>query len=120
MRLVYKITLTFIAPLVITLGLWGWLSYRTMSSRIHKDTDMILKDYSDNIIARKLSGQELPDRFNGAYNTYYIKEVTEDYALENPSVYYGDAEAYLKSQEDFASSRIRRQVFSDREGRYDR
>lgn len=118
MRLVYKITLTFIAPLVITLGLWGWLSYRTMSSRIHKDTDMILKDYSDNIIARKLSGQELPDRFNGAYNTYYIKEVTEDYALENPSVYYGDAEAYLKSQEDFASSRIRRQVFSDREGRY--
>ena len=93
MRLVYKITLTFIAPLVITLGLWGWLSYRTMSSRIHKDTDMILKDYSDNIIARKLSGQELPDRFNGAYNTYYIKEVTEDYALVNPAGYYGDAEA---------------------------
>ena len=76
MKLVYKITLTFAIPLVITLALWGWLSYRTMSQRIHKDTDMILKDYSDAIIARKLSGQELPDRFNGAYNTYYIKEVS--------------------------------------------
>jgi hypothetical protein len=49
-----------------------------MSDRIHKDTDMILKEYSDDIIARKLSGAELPDRFNGAYNTYYIREVTPD------------------------------------------
>ena len=116
MKLVYKITLTFAIPLVITLALWGWLSYRTMSQRIHKDTDMILKDYSDAIIARKLSGQELPDRFNGAYNTYYIKEVSEGYAQDNPVISYGDAEVYLKSQEDFASSRIRRQIFMDNSG----
>ena len=116
MKLVYKITLTFAIPLVITLALWGWLSYRTMSQRIHKDTDMILKDYSDAIIARKLSGQELPDRFNGAYNTYYIKEVSEGYAQNNPVISYGDAEVYLKSQEDFASSRIRRQIFMDNSG----
>ena len=105
-------------PLVITLALWGWLSYRTMSGRIHKDTDMILKDYSDQIVSRKLSGQEMPDRFNGAYNTYYIKEVTPEYAADNPSPYYGEAEAYIRSQEDFASSRIRRQVFSDNAGNY--
>ena len=105
-------------PLVITLALWGWLSYRTMSDRIHKDTDMILKDYSDQIVSRKLSGQEMPDRFNGAYNTYYIKEVTPEYAADNPSPYYGEAEAYIRSQEDFASSRIRRQVFSDNAGNY--
>ena len=36
MRLVYKITLTFIAPLVITLGLWGWLSYRTLFDQLSK------------------------------------------------------------------------------------
>ena len=105
-------------PLVVTLGLWGWLSYRTISDTIHKDTDMILKDYSDQIVSRKLSGQELPDRFNGAYNTYYIKEVTPEYAAENPSPYYGEAEAYIRSQEDFASSRIRRHVFSDKDGNY--
>lgn len=105
-------------PLVLTLSLWGWLSYRTMSERIHRDTDMILKDYSDQIVSRKLSGQELPDRFNGAYNTYYIKEVTPEYAAENPSPYYGEAEAYIRSQEDFASSRIRRQVFGDKDGNY--
>jgi signal transduction histidine kinase len=89
-----------------------------MSERIHKDTDMILKDYSAEIIARKLSGAQMPDRFNGVYNTYYIKEVSEEYALDHSEVYYGDAEAYLKRQEDFASSRIRRQVFSDNEGRF--
>ena len=118
MKLIYKIMLSLSIPLVITLALWGWLSYRTMSGRIHKDTDMILKDYSDQIVSRKLSGQEMPDRFNGAYNTYYIKEVTPEYAADNPSPYYGEAEAYIRSQEDFASSRIRRQVFSDNAGNY--
>ena len=118
MKLIYKIMLSLSIPLVITLTLWGWLSYRTMSGRIHKDTDMILKDYSDQIVSRKLSGQEMPDRFNGAYNTYYIKEVTPEYAEDNPSPYYGEAEAYIRSQEDFASSRIRRQVFSDNAGNY--
>ncbi len=118
MKLVYKITMTFMIPLVVTLGLWGWLSYRTMERNIHADTDLILRDYSDNIIARKLSGAELPERFNGAYNTYYIKEVVREYAAAHPAVEYKDTEAYIKSQEDFASSRMRTQIFMDRDGRY--
>ncbi len=120
MKLVYKISLTFILPLVLALGLWGWLSYRTMERKIHADTDMILKTYSDDIIMRILSGRELPERFNGAYNTYYIEELTPEFAATHPAVEYGEAEAYLLSQEDFASSRIRRQVFEDGEGRFRR
>ena len=118
MRLVYKIMLSFLAPLVITLGLWGWLSYSTMTRKIHADTDLILKDYAEDIIMRKLSGREMPERYNGAYNTYYIREVSEEYAAENPVAMYDEAEAFLRSQEDFASSRVRSQVFMDNEGRY--
>lgn len=118
MRLVYRITLSLVVPLVLTLGIWGWLSYRTMSARIHEDTDMILKEYSDDIISRMLSGAELPERFNGAYNTYHIREVTPEYASSSPAVSYLDSEAYLISQEDFASSRVRKQIFVDKDGRY--
>ena len=118
MKLVHKIALTLIVPLVVTLGIWGWLSYRTMAARIHADTDMILKEYSDNIISRMLSGAELPERFNGAYNTYYIKKVSPEYAASNPAVVYDDAEAYLRSQEDFASSRVRKQIFVDKDGQH--
>lgn len=118
MKLIYRITLTFIIPLVITLGLWGWFSFRTMERKILADTDLILKDYSDEIIMRKLSGRELPDRFNGVYNTYYIKEVTSEYAAENPSVVYEETEAFLRKQEEFASSRIRKQIFMDKNGQY--
>ena len=118
MRLVYKIMLSFLAPLVITLGLWGWLSYSTMTRKIHADTDLILKDYAEDIIMRKLSGREMPERYNGAYNTYYIREVSEEYAAENPVALYDEAEAFLRSQEDFASSRVRSQVFMDGEGKY--
>ena len=118
MKLVYKIILTFMIPLVLTLGLWGWLSYRTMSQRIHADTDLILKDYSDEIIMRLLSGKELPERFNGAYNTYYIEHLTAEQAASLEAVQYGEAEVFLRSQEDFASSRIRRQVFQDNNGNF--
>ena len=118
MRLVYKIMLSFTVPLVVTLGLWGWLSYSTMTRKIHADTDLILKDYAEDIIIRKLSGREMPERFNGAYNTYYIREVTAEYAAENPMAVHDEAEAYLRSQEEFASSRVRSQVFMDDKGRY--
>ena len=118
MKLVYKVILTLIIPLILTLGVWGWLSYKTMSEKIHDDTDMILKEYSDNIIMRLLSGKELPDRFNGAYNTYYIENIDQETAESCPAVEYGDAEIFLKSQEDFAGSRTRSQIFTDNEGNY--
>ena len=118
MKLVYRITLSLMVPLVLTLGIWGWLSYSTMARKIHADTDLILKEYAEEIIMRKLSGRELPDRFNGVYNTYYIREVTAEYAEENPVAVYDEAEAYLKNQEDFASSRVRSQVFMDSDGNY--
>jgi signal transduction histidine kinase len=118
MKLLYKITLTLLVPLSLTIGIWGWLSYRTMLKKIHADTDLILKSYSSDIIMRLLSGKELPERFNGAYNTYYIQSLTPEEAAESPAVEYGEAEAFLKSQEDFASSRIRSQIFQDNEGNF--
>ncbi len=120
MKLVYKIILTLMIPLIVTLGLWGWLSYRTMSDKIHADTDLILKDYSDHIILRLLSGKEMPERFNGVYNTYYLEYLTPEQAESYPPVEYVEAEVMLKSQEEFASSRVRRQVFEDNEGNFRR
>lgn len=118
MKLVYKIILTLLVPLTLTIGIWGFLSFRTMSDKIHADTDLILKDYSNNLIMRLLSGKELPERFNGAYNTYYIQTITPEEAAESPAVEYGETEAFLKSQEDFASSRTRSQIFQDKDGNF--
>ncbi|MBQ2134545.1 MAG: hypothetical protein II203_02415, partial [Phascolarctobacterium sp.] len=41
-------------------------------------------------------------------------------ASESPAVVYGEAEAFLRSQEDFASSRTRSQIFQDSDGNYHR
>ncbi len=118
MKLLYKVSLSLAVPLAFALGLWGWLSYRTMERKIDAETDIILREYSDAIISRMLSGTRLPERFNGVYNTYYITEVTPEYAAEHPAVDYRDAETYIMNQEDFASSRMRTQIFMDGEGRY--
>ncbi len=53
MKLIYKISLSLSIPLVVTLALWSWLSYRTMEKKIHADTDLILRDYSAGLIARR-------------------------------------------------------------------
>ncbi len=118
MKLVYKISLGLSVALVVTLALWGWLSYHTMQGKIHEDTDLILRDYAEQIILRKLAGNELPDRFNGVYNTYYIVEVTPEYAAEHPTPEYRDTETYMVTQEEFAGSRMRTQVFMDNDGKY--
>lgn len=120
MKLIYKVILTLIVPLALTIGAWGWLSYRTMSRKIHAETDLILRSYSDDIIMRILSGKELPERFNGAYNTYYLEVLTPEEAEELPAVEYGMAEVFLKSQEDFSSSRTRSQIFQTEDGGYRR
>lgn len=35
MRLVHRIILSVLVPMILTLGLWGWLSFRTMERKIH-------------------------------------------------------------------------------------
>ncbi len=113
MKLVHRVLLTFIIPIVLLLGLWGWLSYRTMVDKIYNDMDVILSDYAEGIISGKLSGQELPERFNGVYNTYYLREVTPEYAEEHDDIVYSDAEVMLRNQHNLTSSRTRTQVFKD-------
>ena len=120
MRLIYKIMLSLAIPLVVTLGLWGWLSYVTMEKKIHADADLILKDYSDDIIMRILAGKKLPERFNGVYNTYFIEDITPEQAASYPAVEYTEAEVGLRDMEEFASSRVRKQVFVDADGTYRR
>lgn len=118
MKLIYKVLLTFIVPLVVTLGLWGWFSYRTMSDKISSDYDKILTDYAEGIVARKLSGEQLPERFNGVHNTYILREVASEYALSRPAISFSDSDAHLFGQEDLADSRLRTQIFHDGQGRY--
>lgn len=120
MRLIYKIMLSLAFPLIVTLGLWGWLSYVTMEKKIHADADLILKDYSDDIIMRILAGKRLPERFNGVYNTYFIEDITPEQAASYPAVEYTEAEVGLRDMEEFASSRVRKQVFVDADGTYRR
>ena len=54
------------------------------------------------------------------WNSYITNTLTPEEAAESPAVEYGEAEAFLKSQEDFASSRTRSQIFRDSEGNFRR
>lgn len=48
---------------------------------VNDEVDDALEDYSEIIIIRALAGEELPSRNTASNNQYFLKEVTEEYAV---------------------------------------
>ena len=60
MHLIYRIALRLTAVLLPLMALWGAFFYFTMVDEIRDEADDALEDYSEMIISRILSGEELP------------------------------------------------------------
>lgn len=118
MKLIYKISLSLSAVLLVFVTLWGIIFFNAMSSEINDETDDMLEEYSKDIIMRWLSGVRLLSTDNGTNNTYYIKRISQEYAESVPGIEYEVADIYIASQSEHEPARIRRQVFMDSDGMY--
>ena len=67
---------------------------------------------------RALAGQDLPSASDGSNNTYYLKEVTAEYARATPRIRYTDALIYIKERKETEPARILLTIFKDSEGNY--
>lgn len=118
MKLLYRITSRISLALLILFAVWGTVFYFIMIDEINDETDDALEDYSEYIITRALAGEKLPDKDNGTNNSYHIKEVTEEYALQNPGVQYIDEMVYIYTKKETEPARTLKTIFKDRENRY--
>ena len=118
MRLLLKITAWLAVALTILLTGWAFCFYLATVDEINDETDDSLVDYSDGLIIRKLSGVELPSDDNGTNNTYYIKEVTRDYAMSRPWITFEYQEVFMSAKSEFESARILTRIFRDSEDRF--
>ena len=118
MKLLLKITAWLALALSVLLTGWAVCFYLATVDEINDETDDSLIDYSDGLIIRKLAGVELPSDDNGTNNTYYIKEVTEEYAMSRPWISFEYLEVFISAKSEFESARVLDRIFRDSEDRF--
>lgn len=118
MKLIYRIVLRLFFILTVVLTVWGSLFYIAIIDEVNDEVDDSLEDYSENIITRALAGQELPIQSDGTNNSYYLTEVTPEYAGMTGHIRYSDEEIYITEKKETEPARVLKTIFKDQEGRY--
>ncbi|MDL2241710.1 HAMP domain-containing histidine kinase [Bacteroidales bacterium OttesenSCG-928-L03] len=118
MNLLYRITLRVSLALLVLFAVWGTVFYYIVIAEINDETDDSLEDYSEYIITRALAGEQLPEEDNGTNNSYYLVEVSAEYARTTPNIRYLDESVYIQSKKETEPSRIYKTIFKDKAGRF--
>ena len=118
MKLIYKIALRLSLFLLPLLTLWAIVFYITMVREINDEADDALEDYSELIIMRMLAGEPLPKMNEGSNNSYYIEEISPEYASTHPAISYHDTEVYIPEKHETEPARVLTTIFVDRDGAY--
>ncbi|NDW13208.1 sensor histidine kinase [Bacteroides sp. 214] len=118
MTLIYRIIANICLVLLVVFTIWGILFYYITIDEVNDETDDSLELYSEYIIGRALAGEKLPESENGTNNSYYLTEVTAEYAEENPSVRYLDEMVYIHSKSETEPARIFKTIFKDKNDTY--
>ncbi len=75
MKLIYRILYRLSIALLLVLGIWGAFFYLTVIDEINDETDDSLEDYSEIIIRKALTGQELPNFRSGFRSNKFFTQV---------------------------------------------
>lgn len=118
MKLIYRILLRLTPVLAVLLAAWGYLFYVALIDEVNDEVDDSLEDYSENIIIRALSGQELPTKSDGTNNSYYLTEVSREYADATPRIRYFDEMVYITEKQETEPARILTTIFKNGEDKY--
>ena len=90
MKLIYRIALRLTLILVPLILLWGLFFYFSLVNEINDEADDALERYSEKIIRKTLTQQDLSRMSDGSNNSYYITPVDIDYVLSQPQIVYYD------------------------------
>lgn len=118
MKLITRIELRLTLALAPLMTLWAVLFYFALIKEINDEMDDSLETYSEMIIVRMLSHQELPAPNSGSNNSYSIQPVDSAYATMRDGIVYSDIEVYIPEREEYEPARLLTTIFEDYEGQY--
>ena len=92
----WRISLAVIAVLTV----WAGFFYMAVVEEVNDEVDDTLEDYSEGLIIRALSGEDMPTASNGSNNQYYLYEVSESYAASHPQITYRDEMVFITEKSE--------------------
>ena len=116
MKLIYRITLRLALVLLPLMAAWAALFYFKMLDDVNDETDDALDLFTELVIEKALSGNELPAN-EGTNIMYDIIPVGEQFAQDYPRIRYYYSEQYFPLI-GYEPSRVLTTVFMDDEGAY--
>ena len=116
MRLIYRIAFRLALVLLPLMAAWAALFYFKMLDDVNDETDDALDLFSELVIERMLSGNELPPA-DGTNILYDVIPIGEQFAREYPTVRYYYSEQYFPLI-GYEPSRVLTTVFMTDDGSY--
>ena len=118
MKLIYRLILQMSVALLVLTTVWATVFYFIIIGEVNDETDDLLEDYTEQIIARALAGESLPSQDNGTNNTYLLAEVSAEYATRREAVQYFEEMVYVEAKGETEPARILKTIFCDSNNRY--
>ena len=116
MKLIYRITLRLALVLLPLMAAWAALFYFKMLDDVNDETDDALDLFTELVIEKALSGNELPAN-EGTNIMYDLIPVGEQFAQDYPRIRYYYSEQYFPLI-GYEPSRVLTTVFMDDDGAY--
>lgn len=118
MKLFHLVLWRISLALIVVLTVWAGFFYMEVVDEVNDEVDDTLEDYSEGLIIRALSGEDMPTASNGSNNQYYLYEVSESYAASHPQITYRDEMVFITEKSETEPARVLITIFRTEDERY--
>lgn len=118
MKLFHLVLWRISLALIVVLTVWAGFFYMAVVEEVNDEVDDTLEDYSEGLIIRALSGEDMPTASNGSNNQYYLCEVSESYAASYPQITYRDEMVFITEKSETEPARVLITIFRTEDERY--
>ena len=118
MKLFHLVLWRISLALIVVLTGWAGFFYMAVVEEVNDEVDDTLEDYSEGLIIRALSGEDMPTASNGSNNQYYLYEVSESYAASHPQITYRDEMVFITEKSETEPARVLITIFRTEDERY--
>lgn len=118
MKLFHLVLWRISLALIVVLTVWAGFFYMAVVEEVNDEVDDTLEDYSEGLIIRFKSGEDMPTASNGSNNQYYLYEVSESYAASHPQITYRDEMVFITEKSETEPARVLITIFRTEDERY--
>lgn len=118
MKLFHLVLWRISLALIVVLTVWAGFFYMAVVEEVNDEVDDTLEDYSEGLIIRALSGEDMPTASTGSNNQYYLYEVSESYAASHPQITYRDEMVFITEKSETEPARVLITIFRTEDERY--